>query len=202
MASLSTVSFSTLVDPAYHISQTNRLTFDQNNIRNTTISIQSSPAYILKTTAGTLGTKTELIDALTKQPIGSIERKELLPDVVKLKSVDNSKPIKLNKWLHKVKLPDGSTGTKVNISSQSQFIWKTHTVHRLALYPESSDTFTACMEPATPSSSLALLIFPGAMQYADQIILSFLALEQELRMSDNSMRNANGMMVAFSNPLA
>jgi hypothetical protein len=103
MASSSTDSFSTLIDPDYQVTGATRLVFDRNNIRNTTISIRSSPTYILQTTTETLGSKTEVIDALTRQTIASVERRELLPNVMKHKG----KTIKLNRWLQKVKLPDG-----------------------------------------------------------------------------------------------
>ncbi|ESK83759.1 hypothetical protein Moror_2077 [Moniliophthora roreri MCA 2997] len=200
MASPSTESFSTLLDPEYQVTGATRLVFDRNNIRNTSISIRSSPAYTLKTTTGTLGSKTEIIDAITDQSIASIERRELLPNIVKLKSVEDGKSMKLSKWLRKVKLPDGSHGTVVNTLPQGQFIWKTDPVHRLVLYPEGSTMPVARLERATTSTPLALLVFPGAMQYADQIITSFLAVEQELRMQEFSMkRRADASLFEASN---
>lgn len=54
------------------------------------------------------------------------------------------------------------------------------------------------MQPATSSSPPALILQPGVAEFTDQIIASFLIIEQKLRMNEKAVKISEGKAMVFS----
>ncbi|KAJ7637495.1 hypothetical protein B0H17DRAFT_837030, partial [Mycena rosella] len=106
------------------------LKFGSDSMINTTISMNSRPAYTLS--MALQGSTTDLSALRTSELLARISRKEILPNTIAFPSVNNGKEIRLSKWMSRQKLSDGLHVHLIETEIGKCFLRK-HSVHRLAV---------------------------------------------------------------------
>jgi hypothetical protein len=96
------------VQPEDFLSNTThlKLDFDRNSMKDATLTVKSQPRYTI-TTPGKTGSRTEIWDAMSQRLLVTINRRELLWDIVTFADHHNGKSVKLSKWMMQRKLADG-----------------------------------------------------------------------------------------------
>ena len=89
----------TLVNPSPPV----ELAFDKNSVISTTVRQDGQPAYKI---SHVNGTTISVLDVRTQEVIIVIEDRDLLPNVVKIKSLNGGKSIRTKKWLVEGRLQD------------------------------------------------------------------------------------------------
>jgi len=177
------------------------LVFSHNgSILNASVTVASKPLYIITTEDNLGSSKTNVLDALTQPQrlVACIDRRSILPATVAFPERNGGKAVRISKWIKSAKLSDGFPVSVIETDIGKCF-WKIHVVHRWALYTEHNlDTPIAYMQPATSSSPPALVLQSDVAGFMDQIITSFLILEQNLRMNEKTVRVADGKAKFFS----
>ncbi|KAJ7681695.1 hypothetical protein B0H17DRAFT_1230199 [Mycena rosella] len=111
------------------------LKFGSDSMINTTIFMNSRPAYTLSTALQ--GSTTDLSASRMSELLARISRKEILPNTIAFPSVNNGKEIRLSKWMSRQKLSDGLHVHLIETEIGKCFLRK-HSVHRLAVLQVTS----------------------------------------------------------------
>ncbi|KAK0186089.1 hypothetical protein F5146DRAFT_937002 [Armillaria mellea] len=191
----------TLINPSPPI----HLEFDHNSVVNAILLKNSQPTYTIRTKQGTGSAWTDVVDVRTQEVIASIEIKDIFPDVVTIASVNRGNSVKINKWMKEEQLPD-KTWVRVIETAYGRYLWKLHAIHRLAHdaglpYSNNLETPVAYLQPVTRSSPLVLVVESEATAFIEQIIVSFIIREKELRAKEKNSTVAAGMLMTEASPM-
>ncbi|KAH7917820.1 hypothetical protein BV22DRAFT_1100827 [Leucogyrophana mollusca] len=168
--------------------------FSASSLKNTSIFVKPSRPVYTVTTALKADKRTELKDARTGRTIAIWERREFLPDTIAFPDRDNGSTAHVNKWLDKTKLSDGYP-VHVMQTAHGSLVWKSNAEYRLGLYPNDNlDQPLAYYQLNIPGENPALVIESAGEQIRDDIIASFLILEQRLRMLDKNINVGGGKL--------
>ncbi|KAG6808210.1 hypothetical protein H0H92_005031 [Tricholoma furcatifolium] len=159
-----------------------QLDFSKNSMLNAVLTSRGSPLYVIST-VDTAGSHTDVKDAATKKILAVIKRKIFLSDTVTFTNHHGGKTLKMEKWLSNVKLLDGSAGIQFETGTGTKYVWKEHELHRIALYRESDFDHPLAYEVVQTNSPPSLMMDSGMEAFRDQILVSFLLIEQRLRMA-------------------
>ncbi|KAJ6626147.1 hypothetical protein B0H10DRAFT_1999209 [Mycena sp. CBHHK59/15] len=168
----------TLVNPA----PPTFLTFGTNSMINTTLFLDTRPAYTISTALQ--GSTTEIADAGSKEVLARIVRKEVLPDTV---AFAGGKEIRVSKWLRKAKLPDGFSASEIDTEVGKCYL-RMHREYRLALFTEYDlDTPVAHWERhSDPFAPPTLVLYSGTENFRPQIVAAFTIMELKMRMTEKA----------------
>ncbi|PPQ97200.1 hypothetical protein CVT26_000710 [Gymnopilus dilepis] len=176
------------------------LKFSSPSVLNNVVSLNGKPIFMVST-LDAAGAQTKITDAQSKELLTVIKKKTFQPDTVQFTHKYDGKPLKQREWLVPGKFEDGRSKWTIHIPL-GRFVWRTDVVHRLALCPENDlehpvaySQFPTFDDPSPP---FALLLNRGTEPYRDEILASFLILEQHLRMDEKSMSVASGRMAYYS----
>ncbi|PPQ67561.1 hypothetical protein CVT24_002841 [Panaeolus cyanescens] len=110
-------STETLVNPT----PPTTLIFDRNSVLFATLHSRAGPKYRVKTNSSV--TRTDLCNVVDEQILGSIKRREIMPDVV-LFPHRGKKSLRMNKWLKKIKGQEGVSPSAVLEAQNGRFVWR------------------------------------------------------------------------------
>ncbi|KAF8179677.1 hypothetical protein BJ912DRAFT_982497 [Pholiota molesta] len=165
--------------------------FDRNSVLNATLYSNGIPAYKIITSKP--GTRTDICDIPGQCVVATIKRREILPDTIKLTNRHDGNAVAIKNWLKQITLP-GHVEPSTSLTTEvGKFVWKTDAAHRLALYSEDDAevpvAFTMRVRSPEP---LVLTLKAGCEEMVEDILVSFIILEQKLRMKEK--RRTNVMM--------
>ncbi|TFK35455.1 hypothetical protein BDQ12DRAFT_688175 [Crucibulum laeve] len=173
----------TLVNPAPPVA----LVFNMSSTLNTTLFAHSKPMYRVRSDRA--GARTDIYDIQAKSIVGTIKRKEVFSDTVTFPHRNSGKPIKVRKWLRSTRTPGGFSSMTLETES-GLFIWRLDTSLRLVLYREDDlDSPISYVKSSSPNSHLILVLKSGSEDIREEIIVSFLILEQKLRVQEKIRRS-------------
>ncbi|KAG6809761.1 hypothetical protein H0H92_014820 [Tricholoma furcatifolium] len=171
-----------------------QLDFSKNSMLNAVLTSRGGRAAYTISTVDASGSHTDIKDMVTNRAVATIKRKTFTSDTVVFPDRYGGKVLKLDKWLSIVHFPDGSEGTKVTIEdNQRTFLWKKHPLHRLALYHET-DTETPVAYEVIQSGLPPSLVMERGIEsdsVREEILVSFLVIEQRLRLEAKAREVAN-----------
>ncbi|KAJ7081017.1 hypothetical protein C8R44DRAFT_68756 [Mycena epipterygia] len=160
------------------------LTFTSDNMINTTLLLNSRPAYTISTALQ--GSTTEIRAAGTSELLARISRKEILPDTITFPNLNEGKEMRLSKWLRRVKLEDGLHAHAIE-TEVGNCLLKKHPVHRLALFTEYDlESPVAHWERPDKTSPLSLVLYSGTENFHAPIIAAFTVQELKMRMAEKA----------------
>ncbi|KAF9481295.1 hypothetical protein BDN70DRAFT_991980 [Pholiota conissans] len=169
--------------------QTTELTLSTKSILNTLLLTKGKPSIAIST-VDPAGAVTKIINLATGQLLATIKRRTFLPDVVKFEQLYNGEPLKIREWLLEVKISGQYTKWIVNTPSGT-FVWHVHKIFRLALFPENdSENPIAWLQL---DGSFSLVLKRSTEGFRDEIITSFVILEQQMRLEEKKISKANGV---------
>ncbi|KDR82288.1 hypothetical protein GALMADRAFT_240780 [Galerina marginata CBS 339.88] len=175
----------TLVNP----SPPTKLTFTKPGTLNNTLLLDNRP-YFKVATLDPAGARTTITDAQTNELLVTIKRKSFQSDTIKFAHRYGGKSVKQKDWLVAGNMEDGSPKWTIQ-TSVGDFIWRRDIVYRLALCPENDieHPVAYCQFPTLEDRSIswALLLTRGTESFRDEIVASFLILEQVLRIEEKNL---------------
>ncbi|KAH9484053.1 hypothetical protein JR316_0003533 [Psilocybe cubensis] len=177
-------STSTLVNPDPPVNYI----FDRNSVISATLYTRSGPAYRIITNSEV--NRTELCDLTDHNIVATIKRRDFLPNLVVF-AHRNGKSMKINKWLKRRRVAQGSQMTTVNdlVTPSGHFTWRSDDRHRLALYLENQTDFPiAYSKKLQDPPTLALCLRSCSDNDRIEIITSFIILEHRLRMKEKTLQ--------------
>ncbi|KDR81302.1 hypothetical protein GALMADRAFT_265045 [Galerina marginata CBS 339.88] len=186
----STDSENTLLPPEPTIS----LVFSTPSVTNSTVLVDARPIVKISTTDAA-GDHTTVSDAQTKELLVDIQHHTLRSDTVTFTHHFNGKPLKLKEWLKEKTLEDGRSPAWAMETSLGSLVWRPDVSFRLALRPVVGGEMAqpiAWAHLQTHSTPLTLLISCGTQAIRDEIVASFIVLEQRMRMSEKGYAKADG----------
>ncbi|KAF8957762.1 hypothetical protein BDZ97DRAFT_1669372 [Flammula alnicola] len=165
--------------------------FDRNSVINATLYSGGSPSYTIITSKS--GTRTDVCDIPGKCVVATIKRREILADTIKFTNRNDGKAVAINKWLRPTVVPSHVEPCTSLVTDVGYFVWKTDAAHRLALYSEDdAQVPLAFMTRVRPPEPLVLVLKDGCEEMVEDILVSFIILEQRLRMKEK--RRSSAMM--------
>jgi hypothetical protein len=162
--------------------------FSLENMKNTKIfnNQPASPLYSVVTDTKS-DKRTEIFDARGNHLLARIDRRDILPDTITFPNRNNGSSINLNKWLQKSKLDDGHHIHSIE-TAHGTYVWKSDADYRLALYRKDDMTNpVAHLQRGTRTQNFAVIMQGEAELIRDDVIVSFLILEQRLRISEKNI---------------
>ncbi|KIM46937.1 hypothetical protein M413DRAFT_23258 [Hebeloma cylindrosporum] len=183
---LATGSQITLVNPDPPI----ELVFSKfNSMLNNNIFINGRPHYKIVT----IDPHTTITDVQTNELLVRIKRRTLHADAITFTHHYGGNPLKLKQWV----VDSGKTlegYRKWTIETPlGVFVWRIDPVLRLSLCPgRDLDHPVAWVQLPTGTLPFALLLKRGTEGFRDQILASFIILEQLLRLEEKVMTKARG----------
>ncbi|KDR69954.1 hypothetical protein GALMADRAFT_31287, partial [Galerina marginata CBS 339.88] len=177
----------TLLPPEPTIS----LVFSTPSVTNSTLFVDARPIVRISTTDAA-GDHTTICDANTKELLVDIQHHTLRSDTVTFTHHFDGKPLKLKEWLKEETLGDGSPAWAMETSVGS-LVWRPDVSFRLAVIVggETAQPI-AWAHLQTHSTPLTLVISRGTQAIRDEIVASFIVLEQRMRMSEKGYAKADG----------
>ncbi|KAH0579164.1 hypothetical protein H2248_003316 [Termitomyces sp. 'cryptogamus'] len=177
----------TLVNPSL-----SRLDFSKNSMLNAILKERGRPVYSIST-VDNAGSRTDIKDARTKRVLATIKRRSFLSDTVTFTDHYGGERLKLDKWLKPVQLADGSDATMIE-TSRGAFFWKLHPIHRLALFSESDLVKPLAYAEIVVGQTMSLVLDSVTVGFQEQIIASFIILEQKFRMEEKWSSVGDGIL--------
>ncbi|KAF9036861.1 hypothetical protein BJ165DRAFT_1532952 [Panaeolus papilionaceus] len=178
-------STETLVNPT----PPTTLIFDRNSVLFATLHTRAGPKYRVTTNSSV--TRTDLCNVADEQVLGSIKRREIMPDVV-LFPHRGKKSLRLNKWLKKQKAQPGASPSAILEAQSGRFVWRWGVDnYRLSLYednPSQSAPIAYCRVLHDPPTIALILQSNLDEPLRIEVITSFLVMEHRLRMKEKSIR--------------
>jgi len=172
-------------------SSSQTLVFDRNSVINATLYSGASPSYTVITNKAM--TRTDVCDIPGQCIVATIKRREVFSDTVKFPKRNDGNSVAINKWLRRITLPTHVEPCTSLVTDSGNFVWKTDPTYRLALYPEDDAQMPLAFMPRTrPPEPLILVLKEGSEEMVEDIIVSFIILEQRIRMKEK--RRQNSMM--------
>jgi len=136
------------------------------------------------------GTRTDLCDIHGQCIVATIKRREVFSDTVKFPSRNDGNSVAINKWLRPISLPNHREACTSLVTDSGNFVWKTDAAHRLALYPEEdAEVPVAFMLRVRNTQPLVLTLKEGSEEMVEDILVSFIILEQRIRMKEKRKQN-------------
>jgi len=185
-------SQATLVAP----DSTTALIFSKPSAINTTLLWNGRPLTTISTIdAG--AERTTISDAETNELLVTIQRRALLADTVTFTRHYGGRSFKLKDWLKEETLENGHTTWTIQ-TPVGNFLWRTDVTLRLALCPESNlEHSIAWAQLHTESTPFGLILARGTELFRDEIVASFLILEQRMRMREKLYFRAHGLSASM-----
>ncbi|TFK34888.1 hypothetical protein BDQ12DRAFT_737932 [Crucibulum laeve] len=167
-------------------------------LRNT-VYLNSRPLYTI-TTSDRDGAKTKIFDASTSTLLVTIERRAFFSDRIIFTNRYDGKSLKVNNWIKELNV-SGQHPMHVIETPFGNFIWKVHVLHRHALFSEfDAEIPIAYMRPPTRSSPMGLHLERGTENFREEILGSFLILEQRMKMKEKVSAVGDGIAMQASMP--
>ncbi|KAJ8587867.1 hypothetical protein M405DRAFT_793793 [Rhizopogon salebrosus TDB-379] len=136
--------------------------------------------------------RTEIFDARADRLLARIERNNILPDTITFPSRNDGSSINLSRWLQKGKLEDGHQIHAIE-TGHGTYMWKSDRELRLALYrKDDMSNHVAHLQEGSRTQNFAVIMQPEAQLIRDDVIISFLILEQRLRVSEKNVNVGGG----------
>ncbi|KAG1749428.1 hypothetical protein EDB19DRAFT_1893514 [Suillus lakei] len=153
--------------------------FSREDMKNTKIfnNQPASPLYLVVTDIKS-DKRTDIFDARGNRLLARIDRRDILPDTITFPDRNRGSSINLNKWLQKSKLENGHHIHSIE-TTPGTYVWKSDADYRLALYRKGDMS-----NPRTQNFARRLI--------RDDVIVSFLILEQRLRISERNINVGGG----------
>ncbi|TFK34889.1 hypothetical protein BDQ12DRAFT_689008 [Crucibulum laeve] len=166
-----------------------------------TVYLNSRPLYTITTRARD-GAQTKVFDVSTTHLAITIDRSVFFSDKITFADRNDGKAIKVNDWMKETKIPKQHP-IHVMETPYGKFTWKVDVVHRHALYSEADpENPIAYMKPATSSSPMALHLESGTESFREEILGSFLLVEQRMRMKEKESTIGYGVAMEASRPFS
>ncbi|OAX39455.1 hypothetical protein K503DRAFT_769490 [Rhizopogon vinicolor AM-OR11-026] len=136
--------------------------------------------------------RTDIFDARANNLLAHIDRRDILPDTITFPDRNDGSSINISKWLHKSKLEDGNHIHAIETTCGS-YVWKKDATYRLVLYrKDDMSNHVAHLQQGTRTQNFAVIMQPEAQLIRDDVIISFLILEQRLRVSEKNINIGGG----------
>ncbi|CAA7261026.1 unnamed protein product [Cyclocybe aegerita] len=167
--------------------------FDRNSVINSTLYCNSQPSYTIMTNKS--GTRTDVCDIATQSVVATIKRREVFADTIKFPARNNGTSVAINKWLRPITHSPYHAEPSISlVTDVGNFVWESDAAHRLALYAEEDHQVPVAFfsRNRQPQDAIVLVMKSGAEEMVEDVIVSFIILEQRLRMKEK--RRQNGMM--------
>jgi len=181
----SSSSEATLVNPE----PPTALVFTKSSTLNTTLLMNNRP-YFKVSTLDAAGARTTITNVETNELLVTMKKRILQSDIVKFANKYGGKSLKQKDWLVETKMADGYPKWTIH-TPIGNFVWRKDIVYRLALCPENDldhpiaySQFPTVEDRSIP---LTLLLTRGTESFRDEIVASFLILEQHIRMEEKTM---------------
>ncbi|KDR82171.1 hypothetical protein GALMADRAFT_222045 [Galerina marginata CBS 339.88] len=176
------------------------LVFTKSSTLNTTLLNNNKP-YFKVSTLDAAGARTTRTNVETNELLVTIKKRTLHSDTIKFANKHEWKSLKQKDWLVDGKLADGFPKRTIRTPVGS-FVWRRDVVYRLALCPENDldhpVTYTQFPTMEDRSTPWALLLTRGTESFRDEIVASFLILEQHLRMEEKATGVAGAQFASAS----
>ncbi|PPQ76434.1 hypothetical protein CVT26_013004 [Gymnopilus dilepis] len=183
LATDSNASQITLVAPE----ATSTLIFSKNSVLNTSLYLNARAVYEIATT-DSAAERTVIKDVATGEVVVVIQRRTVLSDIVVFSARDGrgEVTVKLKEWLKEKTLENGYSTWTIE-TPIGNFVWRTDKSLRLALCPESNlDHPIAWAQLKTDTDPFALVLTRGTEPFREEIVASYIVLEQKMRMKEKS----------------
>ncbi|KDR69383.1 hypothetical protein GALMADRAFT_104055 [Galerina marginata CBS 339.88] len=187
-------SQATLVAPE----STTTLVFSKPSAINTTLLRNGRPLMTVSTLdAGAERTTISDAEAGAGEVLVVVQRRALLSDTVTFARHYGGRSLKLKDWLKEDVLENGHTTWTIQ-TPVGNFVWRTDVALRLALCPESNlEHPLAWAQLHTETTPFGLVLTRGTEQFREEIVASFLILEQRMRMREKMYYRAHGLSGAM-----
>lgn len=167
--------------------------FSREDMKNTKIfnNQPASPLYSVVTDIKS-DKRTDIFDARGNRLLARVDRRDILPDTITFPNRNNGSSINLSKWLQKSKLEDGHHVHSIE-TAHGTYVWKSNADYRLALYRKGDmSSPVAHLQRGTRTQNFAVIMQGEAELIRDDVIVSFLILEQRLRISEKHIDVGGG----------
>jgi len=173
------------------------LVLAKESVTNTTLLRHNKPCLKVSTN-GKDGAITTITDVQTNQLLVTIKRRDFRSDIISFTNLYGGKPVKVKDWIQEKKPTNQRSQWKINTTAGS-FTWRTDVVLRLTLCSENDlDHPIAWVQPKTETKRYALVMKGGTENFRDEIVASYIILEQRMRMKEK--QNISRVLVD-SNPM-
>ncbi|KAF8871741.1 hypothetical protein CPB84DRAFT_1967667 [Gymnopilus junonius] len=176
------------------------LIFSNPSVINNVVFLNGRPLFRISTLDKSVE-HTQIMDAQTKEVLVDIRERILQPDTIQFTNKYDGRVFKQRQWLVGGKLENGGLKWTINLAI-GKFVWRTDIVHRLALCPEYDlehpAAYSQIPTSQDPSIPFALLLHRGTEPYREEILASFLIIEQRLRIEEKTSTVASGRMQLYS----
>ncbi|KAF9032935.1 hypothetical protein BJ165DRAFT_1357546 [Panaeolus papilionaceus] len=167
------------------------LVFARNSILNGIVYSDGEPRFSVVTSKS--NTRTDICYHPSQVNIATIKRRELFSDTVKFARRNGGNSIPIKQWLTSITLPMHRNECTSLVTDLGNFVWKTDVTYRLALFPEEdTNQPVAFMIRSRPPEPLVLHIRDGSEDMLEDILVSFVILEQRLRMKEKRIQSDMG----------
>lgn len=159
--------------------------FSLEDMKNTKIfnNQPASPLYSVVTDIKS-DKRTDIFDVRGNRLLARVDRRDILPDTITFPNRNSGSSIHLSKWLQKSKLEDGHHIHSIE-TAHGTYVWKSDAAYRLALYRKGDMSKpVAHLQQGTRTQNFAVIMQEEAELIRDDVIVSFLILEQRLRISE------------------
>lgn len=167
--------------------------FSREDMKNTKI-FNNQPALPLYSVVTDIKSdkRTDIFDARGNRLLARVDRRDILPDTITFPNRNNGSSINLSKWLQKSKLEDGHHVHSIE-TAHGTYVWKSNADYRLALYRKGDmSSPVAHLQQGTRTQNFAVIMQGEAELIRDDVIVSFLILEQRLRISEKNIDGGGG----------
>ncbi|KAG2134502.1 hypothetical protein DEU56DRAFT_409007 [Suillus clintonianus] len=171
--------------------------FSLDNMKNTKIfnNQPASPLYSVVTDVKS-DKHTDIFDLRGNRLLARIDRRDILPDTITFPYRNGGYSIYLSKWLQKSKLENGHHIHAIE-TALGTYVWKSDAEYRLALYRKGDMSKPVVhLQQGTRTQNFAVIMQGEAELIRDDVIVSFLMLEQRLRISE---KNIDGLLSTGTN---
>lgn len=136
--------------------------------------------------------RTDIFDARGNRLLARVDKRDILPDTITFPNRNNGSSINLSKWLQKSKLEDGHHVHSIE-TAHGTYVWKSDANYRLALYRKGDmSSPVAHLQQGSRTQNFAVIMQGEAELIRDDVIVSFLILEQRLRISEKHIDVGGG----------
>ncbi|KIK43807.1 hypothetical protein CY34DRAFT_81144 [Suillus luteus UH-Slu-Lm8-n1] len=167
--------------------------FSREDMKNTKIfnNQPASPLYSVVTDIKS-DKRTDIFDARGNRLLARVDKRDILPDTITFPNRNNGSSINLSKWLQKSKLEDGHHVHSIE-TAHGTYVWKSDANYRLALYRKGDmSSPVAHLQQGSRTQNFAVIMQGEAELIRDDVIVSFLILEQRLRISEKHIDVGGG----------
>ncbi|PPQ99180.1 hypothetical protein CVT24_009271 [Panaeolus cyanescens] len=167
------------------------LTFSRNTILNGTVYLNGEPAFSVVTSKS--NSRTDICYLPSNSTIATIRRRELFSDTVKFPARNGGSSVPIKQWLPSTTLPNNRMECTSLVTDLGNFVWRTDVTYRLALFLEHDANHpVAFMIRTRPPEPLVLHIRDGSEGMIEDVLVSFIILEQRIRMKEKRIQSDMG----------